>query len=559
VQRGGIEAFSWFVKTSNYGIHRQERTYSFIALEIWEDLTLEFVSDNVSKILGYSAQEFTSGRIKWLNLIHPEDIPKLKGVIADSLSRGMEEWELEYRLLTKSGLERWIQEWDRVIREPKGNITHIQALVLDISERKQDEYLILRKSKLLSAINRLFIESLTCEKEEEVARLCLEIAEKITGSKFGFINTLNPEGLVDTIALSNPAWQECTIPPSAGIKLLKNMPVRSYWGRVLKEGISQIVNEPDLDPDRVGVPEGHPPITSFLGVPLFQGARVFGSIGLANKPSGYTEADREDIETLAIAFGEALDRKQAELRITSLNEELKEHIARQDAAYKELESFSYTVSHDLRAPLRAMDGFSRMLLEEYAGSLDAEGLRLVNIIHESALKLGKLIDDLLSFTQLGRQEISLLPINMYDLALSVVNELKPALAQRKVEFKINPLPRAKGDKALIHQVLKNLVSNALKFTRTVDNAVIEIGGEERDSGNIYYIKDNGIGFNMKYAEKIFGVFQRLHTDQEYEGTGVGLSIVQRIIQRHKGEVWAESKAGEGATFYFTLPGVKPDE
>jgi light-regulated signal transduction histidine kinase (bacteriophytochrome) len=240
-----------------------------------------------------------------------------------------------------------------------------------------------------------------------------------------------------------------------------------------------------------------------------------------------------------------------------LNEDLEQRVlqrtAQLEAANRELESFSYSVSHDLRAPLRAIDGFSRIILEEYGDKYDAEGKRLLNIIRGNTQKMGELIDALLTLSRLGRKEIEVLDMDMTGIVKELFDELGFDTDKRGVEFNIGSLPPARGDKGMIRQVFANLLLNAVKFTKTRDTARIEVGGYNEDSKNIYYVRDNGVGFDMRYKDKLFGVFQRLHNGEEFEGTGIGLAIVQRIVNRHGGEIWADGRLNEGATFYFALP------
>jgi len=227
-----------------------------------------------------------------------------------------------------------------------------------------------------------------------------------------------------------------------------------------------------------------------------------------------------------------------------------------EAANKELEAFSYSVSHDLRAPLRAVDGYARMLEEDYAGKFDAEGGRLLRAVRANAHRMGQLIDDLLAFSRLGRAAIRSESVEMTPLVEQVIRELHPDTDGRTMDISIGALGSVDVDPALFRQALTNLLSNAIKFTRDRDPAIIEIGCEGESSGGgtsvVYFVKDNGAGFDMKYYDKLFGVFQRLHSLAEFPGTGVGLAIVQRVINRHGGRVWAEAKPGEGATFFFTL-------
>lgn len=273
-----------------------------------------------------------------------------------------------------------------------------------------------------------------------------------------------------------------------------------------------------------------------------------------------------DGKTVAIvgALTDITERKKTEEELKRYREHLenlvKERTAELErineqltAANKELEAFSYSVSHDLRAPLRAIDGFSGILFEEYYNKLDDEAKRILNIIRDNTRNMGVLIDDLLTLSRIGRQEIVKSNIEMVGLAKSVSQELTTLETERNINIEIKELPPAYGDPIMIRQVFVNLLSNAIKFTRPRDNAVIEVNGYETDEDLIYYVRDNGVGFDENYKDKLFGVFQRLHSADEFEGTGVGLAIVKRIVNRQGGAVWAEGQVGRGATFYFSLP------
>lgn len=221
------------------------------------------------------------------------------------------------------------------------------------------------------------------------------------------------------------------------------------------------------------------------------------------------------------------------------------------AVNKELEAFSYSVSHDLRAPLRAINGYAEILNEDYGTKLDDEGKRIIEIISDNATRMGILIDELLSFSRLGRKEIQMTEINMNKLVEEVMVELNKSMPHH-AKIKIGKLHEAKADYGLLRQVMFNLISNAVKYSSKKKIPVVEISSEEKKNEIVFSVKDNGAGFDMQYADKLFGVFQRLHSQDEFEGTGVGLAIVQRIISRHKGRSWAEGKVNEGAVFYFSI-------
>jgi PAS domain S-box-containing protein len=252
------------------------------------------------------------------------------------------------------------------------------------------------------------------------------------------------------------------------------------------------------------------------------------------------------------------ERKAAEEKIHQLNLELEDRViertAQLEAANKELEAFSYSVSHDLRAPLRAVDGFSQAVQEDYGAQLPEEGRRYLQTIREGAQRMGVLIDDLLTFSRLSRQPVNKQPVNTAKLVNDVIEELNPRQHGRQVEIKIGELPPCRGDAVLLKQVWINLLSNAFKYSSNRNPAVIEIGCKLEQGENVYFVRDNGAGFDMQYAHKLFGVFQRLHRADEFEGTGVGLAIVQRVIHRHGGRIWVDAALYRGATFYFTLKG-----
>lgn len=252
-----------------------------------------------------------------------------------------------------------------------------------------------------------------------------------------------------------------------------------------------------------------------------------------------------------------LERAFRVRRLSIENEQLQQRVLQRtqelEAANKELEAFVYSVSHDLRAPLRAVTGFADILVEDHSAQLSEEGRRHLHTVVTSGRRMEQLIEDLLALSRLGRQRLSKHPMSMKKLVETVVADIRRDQPGREVELRMGNLPDCSGDLSLLQQVLVNLLSNAWKFTRDRSPAIVEVGCREEGNELIYFVKDNGAGFDMKFADRLFGVFQRLHRMDEFEGTGIGLSIVQRIMQRHGGRAWGEGKLGEGATFFFSLP------
>jgi light-regulated signal transduction histidine kinase (bacteriophytochrome) len=298
-----------------------------------------------------------------------------------------------------------------------------------------------------------------------------------------------------------------------------------------------------------------------MAVPMIAGGELIGALSFGGEQASFPEEQvliaREVAAQLGIAIAQARLFERVKRNAEALETGVRERTAALEAANKELESFSYSVSHDLRSPLRAIDGFSRMLLEDHAATLDAEGRRLLGVIRDNSRKMDELIDDLLEYSRLGRKPLEAAAIDMKRLVEEVLAQL-PAGDGSAPRLELGELPPARGDRTLLKQAWTNLLANAIKFSGKREQPLIAVSGREDGAQCVYCVKDNGAGFDMRYQGKLFSVFQRLHGEDEFEGTGVGLAIVQRVIARHGGRVWAEGAVDAGAAFFFSLPKASPD-
>jgi len=336
------------------------------------------------------------------------------------------------------------------------------------------------------------------------------------------------------------------VPASGFLTLKENMIAQTGHGAV----VTRTPAQSGSDIERLSADVG---ADTVLLIPIGTAEHLWGMLFVFRRGDPFFESS--DLNLLALLAEQsaiALDYAELLIEQRALVEQLRQHTSALEAANADLEAFSYSVSHDLRAPLRAMDGFALMLLEDYGPQLADEAQRYVQKVRDNAQHMGQLVDDLLTFSRLGRQKLQKRVVALNDLAREVLDDLRAEHEGREVKIVLGDLPECEADPALLKQVFINLLSNAFKFTRRRKAAVIEIGSQFNGAERSYFVKDNGVGFDMRYVDKLFHVFERLHRADDYEGTGVGLAIVQRVIQRHGGRVWVESELDQGATFYFTL-------
>jgi light-regulated signal transduction histidine kinase (bacteriophytochrome) len=319
------------------------------------------------------------------------------------------------------------------------------------------------------------------------------------------------------------------------------------------------------DPLAAHLPPPYTSSRSFLGAPISSPSRLYGIVYLLEKLGAeeFSEEDERVLATLAaqaaVAYENARRYEEIQQYAAELERRVEERTAELAAANKELEAFTYSVSHDLRAPLRHVDGFAKLLLEDYAPQLDPAAQKHLERVREATRHMSQLVDDLLGLARVGRQEVNKQIVGLNALVDEVLAELKPETESRQIIWEIGRLPSVECDPRLMKQVFFNLLSNAIKYTRPRERAIIEVREVQQQEQAVIFVRDNGVGFDMKYADKLFGVFQRLHRQEDFEGTGVGLATAQRIIYKHRGRIWAEAELGKGAVFYFTLGRVASEQ
>lgn len=514
------------------------------------------------RMFGYDAGEMIGQSIM---RIIPQDRESEEEQILSRISRGEHVANFDTVRLTKSGAQIHVSVAVAPIRDARGRIVGASKVARDISGRRLAD----EKIHQLNSELEQRVEMRTAELEAANRELLHSRAElkSLFESLPGLYLVLTPDF---KIVAASDAYLKATLTTREGIigcGLFEAFPdnpderdatgvsnLRASLERVLasKAPDAMAIQKYDVRrPD--GVFEEH--YWSPINSPVVGADQQVQYI--VHRVEDVTEFVRSKSQHTGAAQGLGARMEQMEAEIFQSSQRVQAINLKLEAANKELESFSYSVSHDLRAPLRALDGFSRALLEDCGRHLPEEGLRYIKIIRASAQRMGCLIDDLLSFSRLGRAPLNRRLIDTHGLVNEALSELGRPQDERPEELRIGPLPHCEADPALLKQVWINLLSNAFKYSHKRDLAVIEVGCKKEGGQNIYFVRDNGTGFDMRYAHKLFGVFQRLHRAEDYEGTGVGLAIVQKIIHRHGGKVWAEAAVDHGAAFYFTLKAPDP--
>ncbi|HFD39779.1 MAG TPA: PAS domain S-box protein [Anaerolineae bacterium] len=510
------------------------------------------------RLLGYSLAEILGRSI--LDLVMPEERQNGRERLQALLTgQSLPVYERQFR--HKSGQAIPTEINIALVRDKAGNPLHIQSIVRDISRRKaaqqENEQLLIdlihRSTQLLTAAEISKTTSTILNPDE----LTKEVVNVIQ-SRFGFyyVGLFLVDEAGEYAVLHAGTGEPGRLMLQAGHKL--RIGGRSMTGQCIARSQARIAL--DVGAEAVRFDNPYLPLTrSEMALPLIARGQCIGALSVqSTQEAAFSLADVTALQTMAdqvaIAITNARLHDQIQRYATRLEERVAERTAELAAVNRELEAFAYSVSHDLRAPLRSIDGFSQALLEDYADVLDARGKDYLRRVRAASQRMGRLIDDLLHLSRLTRREMHRQPVHLSEMAQQIAEDLSRQDPERQVEWRIAPDVVADGDPHLLRACLENLLGNAWKFTSKHATACIEFGVERDQEPPVYFVRDDGAGFDMAYADKLFGAFQRLHGLAEFEGTGIGLATVQRIIHRHGGRVWAEGKVEQGATFYFTLRG-----
>ncbi len=490
-----------------------------------EGWPMDFVSDGCLNLTGYTANELVGPNgCFYGDIIYPDDKEYVWNTVQDAISKG-EHFVMEYRIKKKNGNVHWVWEQGLGVSVDKDQVHVIEGFVTDINERKIAENELVEHRKNLE----LLVKQRTRElyKSEEKYRGLYESV------KDGIVHVTMSGKILEC----NPEFSKML---GYSIEELKKQSYRDFSPEKWIEIENEIFENETL---KRGYTDEYEK----------EYIRKDGTIFPVSIRMWLIKDEDDNPKGMWGIIRDISKRKEYEESILNLYKDLEIRQKQLESANIELEAFNYSVSHDLRAPLRAITGFSQILLEDYIKDLEPEAQRLGKVIQDNSEKMGELIDDLLAFSRLGRASLQFTHVDMSNMINSIYYEATSNEIREKIVLKVHNIPPITADTKMMRHVWMNLISNAVKYSSNRDEIRIEISAEQNKDTVIYKIKDNGVGFDMRYKEKLFKVFQRLHKPNEFEGNGVGLPLVQRIVNRHGGEVWGESELGKGATFYFSLP------
>ncbi len=502
--------------------------------------TITAWNPGAERLFGYSSTEALG---KSMQMLLPPERAHEESNILTRIGRGERVTHFETARVRKDGTHIHISATISPIKDSNGAIVGASNIARDVTERKRAEELLAKQAEELCRQTEELVHS------QQALRAQSALLQSVLDSMGEGLVAADEHG---KFILWNPAAEKIV---GLGAANVASQEWTEHYGLYLPDTVTPF--PPEQNPLACAIHGEACSAEMFVRNPeLAEGAWIEAN---AHPLRGADGVQRGGV----VAFRDITQKKKAEQEIYKLNEALEQRVAERTAQLEEsnedLESFTYSVAHDLRAPLRHITGFSGILMEEFSSSLDAQAQRYLQRIQDGTRKMGQLVDELLSLARVGRQAPNLQQVGLNSLVMEVIGILEPEMEGRQIEWRIADLPFVECDPTLVKQVFQNLISNAVKYSRPRLRAVIEIGYTQENGHPAIFVRDNGVGFSMKYADKLFGVFQRLHRSEDFEGTGVGLATVQRIIKKHQGKVWADAELDKGAIFYFTLGGLQPSE
>ena len=494
-----------------------------------------------AEMVGYGLEELEPHLSTWENLVHPDDMPEVYETLNAHLEGKTPFYEAEFRMQHKSGEWVWVLDRGRVIeRDEEGRSLRACGTHLDITERKRTER---------AAQARLRIAEASATKSpEEIMQMTLDKIESLTNSEIGFYHFLQEDQ--ETLALQT--WSKNTLENTCsaeGEGLHYPVSEAGVWADSIRERRPIIHNDYLSLPHRKGMPPGHTPVTRELSLPITREDRIVAVLGVGNKPTDYNERDVQLASLLADFSWEIVERKRAEAR-------LEHYAARLERSNEELEQFAHVISHDLREPARMVKSFLDLLEKRYSDQLDARAEEYIDYAVDGSERMQEMIRALLTLSRVGTRGKEPAPTNVEGVLARTLKSLSKVIEKSDAEITYDPLPTVVADEAQLAQVFQNLVANGIKFRHENVLPRIHISAERERDKWVFSVADNGIGIDPAQADRIFQIFQRLHTREEYEGTGIGLALCKRIVERHGGRIWVESEPGAGSTFHFTLPAAE---
>ncbi len=502
-------------------------------------------SDEQFHILGYRPGEVEAGLNSLMESVHPEDRDKVSREMARSMrSDQTKPYHVEHRVLHKDGTQRVVEETGQTTFNEAGEPLRMFGTTLDVTARHQEEELRRRRVQGLQCLDHWMRRLGALLEQPQAFRdaVCEGILELVSAD-LAALPLLDPSNKTFTYDAAAGA--------EAGQLLGQTLPLTrgGLCGWVANHGEGICVPDLTQDPRVIQTLADNLNVNTGLLTPLTHDGRVIGGLSAFRNGAPFDNIDEELINLFGQRVSAAMDNMQL---LSTLEQRVQDRTLELEVINKELESFAYSVSHDLRAPLRSIDGFSQALLEDYEEHLDATGQDYLGRVRRACQRMGSLIDDLLMLSRLTRRDMQCEPVDLGGLALQSIEQLRKDMPERSVKLRIAQGVSAEADVKLMRILFDNLMGNAWKYTAREPEAVIEFGRQVEDGQEVYFIRDNGVGFDMAYADKLFGAFQRLHKSGDFEGSGIGLATVARIVHRHGGRVWAEGQMDRGATFYFTL-------